>query len=249
MNHGFDRNGTRALVASATTRLLALALTLAVLPAPTLGQHRVVLHGKVLDSNTHEPLRGAQVLAPLSEISAITDSLGAFEISFVRDRGYELVAAAMGYQPGRVSVASEAEQKLTTIELLPDPQAMASLAVLLDGLEERRRRRRTRRLRVIDNVELGSSGAPTAYALVRQVAVAQPCQAMQELCRLGRRIRVCIDDSSPIGGARELEVYSPSDLWLIEVYQEGREVRVYSRWFIDHIIQTRQGELRRIPMC
>lgn len=249
MNHQCGRSGSWSLVALVTTRLAPVGLILLVLAVPALGQDRIVLRGTVLNSGTREPLGGAQVLAPLSEISAVTDSLGEFRIPFVQDSHYELVAAAMGYQPARFTVGSDAEQGSIAIALAPDPEAMASLAVLHDGLEERRRRHRTRRLRVIDNVELGRSDASTAYSLVRDLAVAQPCEALQELCRLGRRVRLCVDDMSPIGGARELEAYLPSDLWLIEVYREGREVRVYSRWFIDQIIRTRHGEVRRTPMC
>lgn len=248
MSHRSDPSG-RCTPTSTAKCVLALALTLAVLPSTALGQQRVVLHGIVLDSNTQEPLRGAQIFAPLSERSAVTDSLGSFEISFIEDTHYELVAAAMGYAPTRVTLSPEAEQTSTTLELLPDPRAMASLAVLHEGLEERRRQRRTRRLRVIDHVELGASDAPSAYSLVRRVSGAQACQGLQELCRLGRRIRLCVDDASPIRGARELEAIAPSDLWLMEVYQEGREVRIYTRWFIERVIRTRQGELRRIPIC
>lgn len=249
MNQRSDPNSRCALVASATTRVLTLALALAVLPAPAPGQNRVVLHGTVLDSDTREPLRGAQIFAPLSERSAVTDSVGSFEISFIKDTHYELVAAAMGYAPTRVTLPPEAEQSSTSIELVPDPQAMVSLAVLHEGLEERRRQRRTPRLRVIDHVELGASDAPSAYTFVRRVTGAQACQSLQELCRLGRRVRLCIDDASPIRGARELEAYTPSDLWLMEIYREGREVRVYTRWFIERVIRTRRGELRRIPIC
>ena len=230
-------------------RALALGLSLAVVPTPASGQDRVVLNGTLVDSDTREPLPGAQVLAPLSEVNVVTDSLGSFEISFIKDTHYDLVAAAMGYGSRSVTLSPEAEQTSTTIELRPDPVAMVSLAVLHEELEERRRQRRTPRLRVIDHVELGASDEPSAYSLVRRVAGAQACQDLQELCRLGRRIRLCVDDTNPIRGARELEALRPSDLWLMEVYREGREVRVYSRWFIERVIGTRQGKLRRIPMC
>ncbi len=249
MKQGFHRSGGWAPVASVAMRVLALGLSLAVLPTPAPGQDRVVLTGTLLDSDTREPLRGAQVFAPLSEMSAVTDSLGSFEISFIKDTHYDLVAAAMGYGSRSVTLSPEAEQNSTTIELRPDPVGMVSLAVLHEELEERRRLRRTPRLRVIDHVELGASDEPSAYSLVRRVAGAQACQDLQELCRLGRRVRLCIDDSSPIRGARELEAYAPSDLWLMEVYREGREVRVYTRWFIERVIRTRRGELRRIPIC
>ena len=212
-------------------------------------QDRVVLRGTVVHDETRVPVPGAQVVAPLSELSAVTDSLGHFEISFIRDTHYELVTAAIGYAPTRVTLGPEAEHATIELGLEPDEEALASLEVLHDGLEDRRRLRRTRRLELIEHVELGRSDAENAYNLVRDLTSAQPCEGLEHLCRLGRRVQLCIDDNNLHRGARELEAYAPSDLWLIEVYREGREIRVYSRWFIDDLIRRRQGEIRRIPMC
>ena len=209
-----------------------------------------MLRGHVVDAVSQEPLNGVYITAPLSDLSVLTDSLGAFSISFIRDWGYELIVGAMGYQPVRITLGPEAEQGSTTIQLHPDPEALAGLAVLYDRLEQRRRRRGNR-VRLIEHDELALSTESSAYALVRRIAIANPCEDQRDLCRrLGRsRVRICIDDVSPRAGARELEAYEPSDLWLIEVYNNGSRVRLYSRWFIDQIARTKQGEISRNPIC
>lgn len=219
------------------------------LAAPTSGQERTVLRGHVVDAVSQEPLQGVHMTASLSGLSVLTDSLGDFSLSFIRDWGYELIVGAMGYQPVRITLGPEAEQGSTTIQLHRDPEALAGLAVLHDRLEQRRRRRGNR-IRLIEHDELALSTESSAYALVRQIATAHPCDDQRDLCRLGRsRVRICIDDVSPSAGARELEAYEPSDLWLIEVFNNGSRVRVYSRWFIDQIARTKQGEIRPNPIC
>jgi hypothetical protein len=219
------------------------------LAAPTRGQERIVIRGHVVDAASQEPLQGVHVTASRSEVSVLTDSLGDFSVSFIRDWGYELIAGAMGYQPVRITLGPEAEQVSTTIQLHPDSEALAGLAVLHDRLEQRRRRRGSR-IRLIEHDELALSTESSAYALVRRIATAQPCGNQRDLCRLGRsRVRICIDDLSPSAGAWELEAYEPSDLWLIEVYNNGGRVRVYSRWFIDQIARTKQGEISSNPIC
>lgn len=214
------------------------------------GQERVVLQGQVVDASSAEPLSGAQVMAPLSERSALTDSVGRFEISFIRDHRYELVVGAVAYNPVRVTLGPAAEQSALVVSLEADPQALAALGVLQDRLEERRRLRRDRRLQLVEHGELAQMEESSAYDLVRRLTVANPCSNQRDLCRLGRsRVRLCIDDANPGAGARELESYDVSDLWLIEVYANGRSVRVYSRWFIDQTVRARDGEIRLRPIC
>ncbi len=250
VNHDVDAAGPSVLVVSAAVWFLTVMLPLLGLAAPTSGQERIVLRGHVVDAASQEPLQGVRVTAPLSELSVLTDSLGDFSVSFIRDWGYELVAGAVGYQPVRITLGPEAEQGSTTIQLHPDPEALAGLAVLHDRLEQRRRRR-SNRIRLMEHDELALSTESSAYALVRRmIPGTQPCENQRDLCRLGRsRVRICIDDVSPSAGARELEAYEPSDLWLIEVYNNGGRVRVYSRWFIDQIARTKQGEIRPNPIC
>lgn len=231
-------------------RLLLYAVTVALSALPAEAQDRVVLSGTVVDVETGEPLAAAQILAPLSEIVTMTDSLGAFDISFIQDTQYEIVASAIGYHPARAMLGPDAVGASISIQLPRDDEMIEALTVLDGRLGDRRRRQRTRRLQLVDQLELAHSGADSAYDFVRVLAAARPCDNLQELCRLGRsRVRLCIDDTRPSAGARALEILDPADLWLIEMYNEGREVRVYTRWFIEQTLRTRQGEIRLNPIC
>ena len=50
---------------------------------------KVIDGGYIVDAEGSEPVAGAQVMSPLSERVALTDTLGAFEIPFIADSEYE----------------------------------------------------------------------------------------------------------------------------------------------------------------
>lgn len=229
--------------------MLPGALLLLALALPVSAQDRVVLRGYIVDAEGSERVAGAQVMSPLSERVALTDTLGAFEIPFIADSEYELMATAIGYHTVRVRLGPEAEERLIAIELPRDEQMAGPLATLAERIEERRRLRRTRRLEVVESPTLAASTAETAYDMLKELTSAQPCRGLRSLCRLGREVGLCVDDAPLNGGARDLEALDPADLWLVELYNEGRDIRIYTRWFIDNTLRTREGRLRRNPIC
>jgi len=201
------------------------------------GQERVMIRGQVVDAGSRVPLQGVLVTAPLAGSSVLTDSTGAFSLSFIEDRGYALIAEDMGYR-----------------SLVPDSAMLSGLAVLQERLEDRRRLRGGR-VQLIEHDSLTVSTAASAYTLVRRaVPMARACSSQTEnLCVPGgsreRAVRICIDDQRPPAGASTLESYDPSGLWLVEIYSNGSRVRVYSRWFVDRIARTKQGMVSFNPPC
>jgi len=220
-------------------------------------QERVVIRGQVIDAESRVPLRGVLMTAPLAGSSVLTDSLGTFSLSFIEDLGYALVAEDLGYQPLRFTLGPGAAEALAVVALVPDSAMLSGLSVLEERLEERRRRRQSGRIQLIEHDSLTLSMAASAYTLVRRsVPMARPCSSQTEnLCVPGasrqreRAVRICIDDLRPPAGASTLESYDPSDLWLVEIYNYGSRVRVYSRWFVDRIARTKQGMVSFNPPC
>lgn len=233
-------------------RSVMLAVTLLIgFGVPADSQERVVLRGHVIDASSREPLQGVLVTAPLAGLTVLTDSLGDFSLSLFEDRGYQLVVEDMGYQALRITLAPEAAESSTTIPLPPDMEMLAGLTGLQESLEQRRRRSGGV-VRLIEHDELMLSTEISVYTLVlRSVPMANPCSNRpQNLCRLGRsRIRICMDDAHLTAGASELESYEPADVWLVEIYNNGGRVRVYTRWFVNQIARTRQGQLSINPVC
>lgn len=231
-----------------------LAVTWFVMSGGAPPQEHVSIRGTVVDADSGAPLQGVLVTAPLADIQVLTDSAGAFTITLLRDRSYELVAEDMGYVPARFTLGPEAEAASTALVLRPVPGTLSGLVVLEDRLRQRRRRR-SGQVRLVEHDSLLVSTELNAYGLVeRAVPGARACdRQIENLCVLGgareRAIRICIDDQRPPAGASALTSYDPSDLWLVEIYDRGRSVRVYSRWFVNRIAGSQQGLIPMNPSC
>lgn len=233
---------------------IVLLSTALLLPHGVTGQEHVTIRGKVGDADTRAPLRGVLVTAPLAGVSVLTDSTGAFALELIRDRTYELVAEDLGYVPVRFTLGPEAEETTTVVLLTPVQETLSGLAVLEDRLAQRRRRR-SGHVRLLEHDSLLVSRERNAYTLVeRAVPGARACdRQIESLCVPGgareRAIRICVDDFRPPAGASALASYAPSDLWLVEIYDRGRSVRVYSRWFVAGIARDDQGLIPMNPSC
>lgn len=220
----------------------------------TRGQERVTIRGDVVDADTRAPLQGVLVTAPLAGVSVLTDSAGTFSVGLIRDRSYELVLEDLGYVPARFTLGPEAETSRTTLLLRSVPEMLSGLAVLEDRLRQRRRRRGGH-VRLLEHDSLMVSTERNAYSLVeRSVPGARMCdRQIENLCILGgtreRAIRICVDDQRPPAGASALASYDPSDLWLVEIYDRGRSVRVYSRWFVTQVVRSEGGLIPMSPSC
>ena len=85
--------------------------------------------------------------------------------------------------------------------------------------------------------------AGTTYDVVRrEVGFMTACVgSSDELCtiRRGRRTQVelCIDEMPTYGATSALESYDSSELYLVEVYNRGQQVRVYTRWFVESALR------------
>ncbi|HSG49254.1 MAG TPA: hypothetical protein VLA43_15645, partial [Longimicrobiales bacterium] len=52
------------------------------------------------------------------------------------------------------------------------------------------------------------------------------------------RVGICLDEVPLWGGIQALESYDPAELYMVEVYDRGREVRVYTRYFVEERLRT-----------
>lgn len=81
------------------------------------------LSGLVLDQQTGEPLAGAQVSLPGVQLSTMTDSTGAFEISDIPELSFDIVVTAPGYVTNARTLQLTQHQHVTanlSIEAVPE---------------------------------------------------------------------------------------------------------------------------------
>lgn len=223
-----------------TTRLFVTLLVL-LCPASASAQEdptRPLIRGRVIDAETRQPLRGAFILPFGGARAVATDSLGVFALPMELAPGYPLTIEQLGYATITVTLPETAPEEFSTILLRPNPLELEGLTVLVDRFE-RRRRFHFGPVRVLDQDRLLRTARASAYDLVRaEVPMARSCPGdFENLCTLRRgrvqRVDICVDEVPLWAGVEALESYDPAELYLVEVYDRGTEVRLYTRYFVE----------------
>src|SRR3954465_9911061 len=85
------------------------------------------LSGKVVDSESHEPLQGASVFAQNTTRGTITDKDGAFQL-YLDKGGYELIISFTGYTSKTINVQGASQEQLT-IEMQKADNSMSEVVI------------------------------------------------------------------------------------------------------------------------
>lgn len=210
-------------------------------------QDRPVVNGTVIDVQTEAPVPNAMVAFAGSDQMTMTDSLGHFTLQSPPAWEHRLSVMVLGYLPVEMMVPAEDLERQLVIAIRPDPILLEGLEVLVDRFK-RRRRFFAGSVQTLDQTDLYNAGASTAMDAIRRRLVSlSPCAggSLHDLCviRRGRRERavICIDEVPAYGGAADLDAYLPEDLYLVEIYDRGREVRVYTNWFVEKAMIERRS--------
>ena len=246
------RGDPRALVQCA----LAMALSLG-LPGATGAQEaettaiRVLMHGVVYDELTRSPIPGAAVYLEEQNYGALTDSLGRFRFEDVA-AGFEVVAVVQfGYEEVAAAVEVPQDGVFVEIELTPRPILLDGVTTVADNISTMERRFRSRRravpsyARVYDQERMLRTASVNALEFLRSQAFVRmvPCPAFWAEWRCVRRRgrivspRVYVDEIPAIRGLDELESYPPSQIYQIEVFSYGAEVRAYTYGFMQRMAE------------
>lgn len=217
----------RAAAGIAATTLLLSLPTLSV--AQQTGDTPTVA-GIVLDAQSSEPVSGAYVRSLTTNGGVLTDREGRFTLP-VRDEPLHYVAVTqLGYAEVEVEIASADAALPVEIEIAPDPIAMEELRVFHDRYEARRNRY-AGFVWALDAEDLDASGADDALELVMRRAHIVPCGADSCAYSRGRRVpvEVWVDERPLWGDLDWLDTYPIEDLYLVEIFDRGRMIRLYTR--------------------
>ena len=118
-----------------------------VLASPISAQVGVIIHGRVEDTVSREPVPGARVFSVDSSSVVYTDSLGPFYIPVPAEGPLAIQAERIGYLSERFDLEEDAPSRISILLLEPVPIVVegitavdeAALTVLLKNLENRRR--------------------------------------------------------------------------------------------------------------
>ena len=115
------------------------------LASPLSGQVGVVVHGRVEDAVSREPVVGARLFAADSSFAVYTDSLGTFYIPLPVEGPFAIQAERLGYLSQQFDLEGDAS-RISILRLEPSPielegftvEQEAALTVLVEELERRR---------------------------------------------------------------------------------------------------------------
>ena len=206
--------------------------------------------GTIRDANTQSALPGARIRIDELRRGTLSDDFGRFMIDDVEPGLHVITVERYGYASAEGTIDTRPESgAVLEIELLPMPVMLDGLSVVTDRLELMETRLRSRRnavpysSRAFGQDRLVRSPARDMLDFLVVDASLSPvrCGAgrLGNWCvvRRGRPVepRVYIDEAPVIGGLDQLQSYQPHDLYLIEVYSLGQEIRAYTHQFVERM--------------
>lgn len=249
--HPLPRRSTpaHAVRSKRFTALVAVLVSAAAAAGPAAAQQEaapsaVPVSGQVVDRSTGQPLAGAYVEVAGTHLEALTDEQGRFTFRKVRPGEHTVAVSLLGY--------AELEHKLTVaaglpalaLAVEPDPVVLEGLTVNLNVLEQRRNRIAVSS-RAFDRTEIRRSAAVNMEAFVRGRGGVQAVgcrRSFADSCVYSRGrfepVAVFLDEM-PIHSLDHLTAVQPEEVERVEVYQNGRQVRVYTSWFMEQVARGR----------
>jgi hypothetical protein len=203
----------------------------------------VTIIGRVLDLRTELPVHGAHVGLTVRDYGVLTDENGRFTIRATPTGSYLLFAGALGYETLNFELEGGALDNEILVRLEPNPIVLEGIEVMTDRFERRRRSVAVSAM-AHDRETLLTAASENLleYLRYRDGMSLRDCVfagRFGELCtmRRGREtpVQIYIDERPAFGGAAELASYQPHEMYLVEVYGRGRQIRAYTNWFMDRI--------------
>jgi hypothetical protein len=201
---------------------------------------RIEIVGTVTDRVTGNALSGVHVEIEDLDRSVFTNKDGRFVMRRVPHGTWHVRARQLGYAEWAGELAVGGESAHVIIVLETDPIMLEEIRVVADRIE-RRRRATAVAVSTYDANQLNGSAAFDAshFLRTRLPIVSCPFAFASGECvlRRGRPIvpRVYIDEISLFGGLEFLGLYNPNALYLIEVYDSGSQIRVYTKRFAERL--------------
>lgn len=221
-----------------------LALLTLLLAAPLSGQSEqdqrdevrfVTITGVVVDEISGQPIDGVVVRLNDGDRTAITDTDGRFQLTGVSTGPMSLGFEQLGYTELTVTQLAEPDAPLIRIELEPQPVVLEGLRAVTSRLEARRRST-GRRVRTLDSDDFSTAPVDLFRAVrFRGGVPLTPCSARGNPSTWCTYVRgalvspVVFIDERPAFGMEELETYRTDEIYAVEIYGWGRQIRVYTR--------------------
>lgn len=233
-----------AAVCRRTPRLFPalFALVALAVAAPSALAQGASISGRVVDAASGRPLTGVRLHVESLDRRTVTDSTGHFTIAQVEPGLYAVFVRHLGYAERREDMIAAEGQPPVTIQLAADPVVLEELSVQVNRFD-RRRNALPFRVQAIRRAEFENSTSRTAREVILQRTGLTPCGGSDRECvRIrGRngRVNLIIDERPAPGGLAELETLDPQEIYMVESYAGGAQLRVYTVTFMERAARTR----------
>jgi hypothetical protein len=234
---------------------IACALAACMAAAPAAAQ-RVTLSGQVVDAASGQPVPAAVVEVTPRHTRAMTDAQGRFTLRTTQGE-HVIMADALGYGAALTPVTLGDVSVEVQVVLEKDPVMLQGIVATASRLQSRRRAY-PHAVHALDAAQIATSGAPDMSMLVRErlgvyfteCSRYAPGFALSTSRRLdpfaaaGGYMGCVYSRGSAVPSAvyvdevrmpdtGVLALYSPQEVAAVEVYHDGEQIRVYTRWFME----------------
>ena len=232
----------------------ALAACLAASPAAA---QRATLSGQVVDAAGGQPVAGALVEVMPRRERTVTDAQGRFTLRTTQGE-HVIMADALGYGSAITPVTVGAATVEVQVALDKDPVLLQGIVATANRLQSRRRAYPFT-VRALDAAQIASSSAPDMERLVRErfgvlFTSCRPSSSTSPMAPnnlfRGGAVANCVYsrggaipsrvyvDEARMPDAGVLATFSPREVAAVEVFHNGEQIRVYTRWFMERAART-----------
>jgi hypothetical protein len=224
----------------------AAALCAALLPSTAHAQAggAATITGQVLDATTNAPVAEAVVAIVELRRAVKTDSVGSFVLAGLAPGSYHWSVLRLGYVPLEQQM-DLADGDHFRVGVMQRPAPVEPFTVALSRASEHFRRRVNSALtpvRLLMREVLLEGHAATAEPVVAERAELRPCpvtvaDAATKDCVMARGrlqpVALFIDEVAAPGGVFQLSAFEPDELYAVELWNGGAEIRVFTNRFVE----------------
>ena len=223
--------------------LVAVGLGWTCFAVPAASQSEDV-QGVIRDQESRHPVATALVTVVESGRYTLTDAAGAFALHGVSGEEATLLVQRLGYQDLRITVHLPQSAPLVA-SLVPDPVVLEGLDVVVDVLE-RRRKAIHYQVDVLGPDRILDDHISDTYELINhRLLHFYPCPGQRygvpACVHYAARIfkpGIYLDELPLDDGLNVLRTVPITDLQTVEVIQGGKQVRIYTKRFMEKVARN-----------
>lgn len=207
------------------------------------------LNGIVRDAVSGMPIHNARVRMEGRRGGMLTGLDGRFVFEKAGRGEIVVVVEQYGYESIEAALVLQDDTPVLDILLDPQPVMLDGISVVADRLELMEQRLTSRRraaavsTRAFDRERMQRSASRDLleFLSLESSVAPEPCgrRGLQSWCvyRRGRLVQptVYVDEARVIGGLDQLSTYRPHELYMVEVYSRGLEIRAYTHNFMERM--------------